>query len=115
MGDGPRHRDRRKRAVQRNVAAKAAHATPFKRPENGLFRPCSHFREFYFDETGDTNATSPENGDPDAGAGGAGGWGAIQRLVQNDPSAETGKLELFYRGNRSHTGLDNNAFLSRKR
>ena len=96
-----------------NAAAKAMHATPFKRPENGLFRPGSGFREFYFDETGDTNATSAENGDPDTGAGGAGGWGGVQRLVQRSPSASTGKLTLFYRGNRAHTGLDNVGFLSR--
>jgi hypothetical protein len=96
-----------------NVAAKAAHATPFKRPENGLFRPGSGFREFFFDETGDTNATSPEDGDPDTGAGGAGGWGVVQRLVQRSPSANTGKLTVFYAGNRAHTGLDNTAFLSR--
>jgi secreted PhoX family phosphatase len=96
-----------------NAAAKAAHATPFKRPENGVFRPGSGFRQFYFDETGDTNATSPENGDPNNGAGGAGGWGGVQRLVQKSPSASTGKLTLFYRGNRAHTGLDNTGFLSR--
>ena len=96
-----------------NTAAKAAHATPFKRPENGQFRPGSGFREFFFDETGDTNATSPENGDPDTGAGGSGGWGAIQKLVQKSPSAKTGKLELFYAPNQAHTGLDNTSFLSR--
>ena len=45
-----------------NTAAKAAHGTPFKRPENGVFRPGTNFRDFYFTETGDTNATSPENG-----------------------------------------------------
>jgi hypothetical protein len=89
-----------------NTAAKAAHATPFKRPENGLFRPGSHFREFFFDETGDTNNTSPEN--PTAG-----GWGGIQKLVQASPSANTGKLTLFYYGDQEHTGLDNTAFLSR--
>jgi hypothetical protein len=88
-----------------NAAAKAAHATPFKRPENGVFRPGSKFTEFSFDETGDTNATSPENDD-------AGGWGAVQRLVQQSPSAATGKLSLFYRGNEAHTGLDNVAFLT---
>ena len=63
-----------------NLAAKDAHATPFKRPENGQFRPGSHFRQFYFDETGDTNATSPEN--PNAG-----GWGSIMKLTQSNPSA----------------------------
>jgi hypothetical protein len=92
--------------------AKAAHATPFKRPENGQFRPGSKFTQFYFDETGDTNATSPENGDPTTGAGGAGGWTSIFKLVQSDPSADTGKLSLFYTGNESVAGLDNVTFLS---
>lgn len=96
-----------------NAAAKAAHATPFKRPENGLFRPASDFREFYFDETGDTNATSPENGDPATGVGGAGGWGSIMRISQPTPSSSTGSLSLFYRCNEAHSGLDNVAFLSR--
>lgn len=89
-----------------NAAAKQAHATPFKRPENGIFRPGSRFREFYFDETGDTSATSPENGT-------AGGWGGIQKLVQSSPSADTGKLTLFYGDDQADTGLDNAAFLSR--
>jgi hypothetical protein len=89
-----------------NTAAKAAHATPFKRPENGVFRPGSRFSQFYFDETGDTNATSPENGT-------AGGWGAVQELIQRSPSAKTGKLRLFYSGDQAHTGIDNIAFFSR--
>ena len=50
-----------------NIAAKAHDGTPFKRPENGLFRPGSHFEEFYLDETGDTNATSPRTGAAAAG------------------------------------------------
>jgi hypothetical protein len=95
-----------------NTAAKAAHATPFKRPENGVFRPGTKFREFDFTETGDTNATSAENGDAD-GAGGAGGWGAIQRLVQHDPSAMTGKLELLYRSGKATSSFDNLTFTSR--
>ena len=96
-----------------NALAKAAHGTPFKRPENGQFRPGTHFGEFYFDETGDTNATSPENGDPTTGAGGAGGWTSIFKLVQRDPSDNTGKLSLFYEGNESVAGLDNVTFISR--
>jgi len=95
-----------------NAAAKAAHATPFKRPENGAFRPGTKFREFDFTETGDTNATSAENGDAD-GAGGAGGWGAIQRLVQHDPSAMTGTLQLLYRSGRATSSFDNLTFTSR--
>jgi hypothetical protein len=96
-----------------NAAAKAVHATPFKRPENGVFRPESGFREFYFDETGDTNATSPENGDPVTGAGGSGGWGSVMRLWQQRPSADVGSLTVFYLSNKAHTGFDNAAFLSR--
>jgi hypothetical protein len=89
-----------------NTLAKAVQATPFKRPENGLFRPGSHFTAFYFDETGDTNATSPEN---DCCAG----WTAIMKLTQRDPSAETGRLTLFYEGDQAHAGLDNTAFFDR--
>jgi secreted PhoX family phosphatase len=96
-----------------NPLARAAGATPFKRPENGLFRPGSHFGEFYFDETGDTNATSSENGDPATGAGGAGGWGSVMKLTQSGPSASTGKLTMFYASNQAHSGFDNVSFLSR--
>ena len=32
-----------------NALAKAAGATPFKRPENGQFQPNSHFRTFFFE------------------------------------------------------------------
>jgi hypothetical protein len=96
-----------------NTAAKAVHATPFKRPENGMFRPGTKFTDFVFTETGDTNATSPENGDPATGDGGAGGWGTLQRLVQKSPSAATGKLEVFFQSNKLHSGFDNLQFLSR--
>ncbi|HEX2850769.1 MAG TPA: hypothetical protein VHN98_09460 [Acidimicrobiales bacterium] len=89
-----------------NAAAKAAHATPLKRPENGQFRPGSRFTEFYFDETGDTNTTSPENAT-------AGGWGSVLRLVQSGPAADTGTLSMFYAGDEAHSGLDNVTFLSR--
>jgi hypothetical protein len=89
-----------------NTKAKAANGTPFKRPENGLFRPGSHFTEFYFDETGDTNATSVEN---DC----CGGWTAVLKLTQHDPSAATGKLSLVYKGDAAHAGFDNTAFFSK--
>lgn len=86
--------------------ARAADATPFKRPENGRFEPGSRFRTFFFDETGDTNATSPENG-------AAGGWGSIMRLDQRDPSADHGRLRMFYLCDEAHAGLDNVTFVSR--
>jgi hypothetical protein len=88
-----------------NALALANGGTPFKRPENGQFRPGSHFGEFYFDETGDTDATSPEN---DA----AGGWGSVFELRQSSPTADTGTLSLFYKANESTSGFDNVTFLS---
>ena len=87
------------------TAAAAARATPFKRPENGVFRPGSRFGEFYFTETGDTNAASPGND-------GYGGWGGVFRLSQDGPSADSGRLSIAYNGDEEHTGLDNLAFAS---
>jgi secreted PhoX family phosphatase len=95
-----------------NTLAKAAQGTPFKRPENGQFRPGAEFKQFFFDETGDTNALSTENGDKTTGTGGSGGWGAIQSLTQSSPSADTGKLSLFFLSNENQSGFDNVAFLS---
>jgi len=88
------------------TAAKAAHATALKRPENGVFRPGSSFREFFFTETGDTNTDSIANAD-------AGGYGGVFRLTQASPSAANGRLSLFAAGDRDHTGLDNLAFAGR--
>lgn len=91
-------------------AAKAARdglATPFKRPENGVFRPGEQqrFTEFYFTETGDTNLNT--------GAGSAyGGFGGVYRLVQAGPSAATGVLSPLYVGDAAHSGFDNIAFLN---
>jgi hypothetical protein len=90
-----------------NALAKTFNGTPFKRPENGQFRPGSNFREFYFDETGDTNATSVENGT-------AGGWTSIFKLSQRDPSDDTGTLSLFFQSKTAEVaGLDNVTFISR--
>ncbi|SMF97352.1 protein of unknown function [Methylomagnum ishizawai] len=90
-----------------NAAAKLAGATPFKRPENGVFQPGTGFKHFYFTETGDTNQLT------EAGEN-YGGFGGLFVLSQPDgPSANTGRLKLFYRGNAAHTGLDNITFLTK--
>ena len=68
--------------------------------------PTGKFGEFYFDETGDTNATSPEN---DC----CGGWTSVCKLTQNGPSAATGKLTIFYKGDQAHAGFDNVAFFTK--
>jgi hypothetical protein len=90
-----------------NTLAKAATAngTPFKRPENGVFRPGTRFGEFYFTETGDTNASSPENPN--------GGWGSVFKVTQSSPSDNHGRISVFFKGDQAHTGLDNITFLSR--
>jgi hypothetical protein len=77
--------------------------TPFKRPENGMFRPGTRFGEFYFTETGDTNALTE--------AGSAfGGFGAIFKVAQRRPSDDQGTLTLFFLGDIDHTAFDNLAF-----
>ncbi len=88
-----------------NALATAKDGTPFKRPENSAFRPQDGFKEFYFDETGDTNANSLENAN--------GGWTSVFKLRQKDPSADTGTLTLFYKGDQAHAGFDNTTFISR--
>src|SRR5262249_49617643 len=90
-------------AFNANALAKARLATPFKRPENGQFRPGTGFREFFFDETGDTNANSPANA-------AHGGFGSIMKLVQPGPSASTGKLTMFFRSDLAHAAFDNCGF-----
>jgi hypothetical protein len=88
-----------------NAAAKAALATPFKRPENGVFRPNKEapFQQFFFTETGDTN------NDSQAGRS-YGGYGAVFRLTQKKPTDNTGKLSLFYLSDAAHSGFDNITF-----
>jgi hypothetical protein len=88
-----------------NTLAKAADGTPFKHPENGRFRPGTGFREFYFDETGDTNATSPENENE-------GGWCSVFKLSQSRPGSSSARLSIFYRCDGTRAGFDNAAFLS---
>jgi hypothetical protein len=90
------------------TAAKTAKATAFKRPENGVFRPGTSFGEFFFTETGDTNAATT------AGSS-YGGFGGVFKLTQASPSASTGRLTLAYLGDVQHTGLDNIQFLTADR
>ena len=85
------------------AGAKAAGATPFKRPENGVFRPGTGFKEFYFTETGDTNALSDLPG----------AFGAVFRLTQSGPGATTGTISPVTVGDVTHTGLDNISFASK--
>ena len=89
-----------------NALAKAAGATPFKRPENAAFQPGSDFRTFFFDPTGDTDANS--GGQPELAARGA--WGSIFRVDLNGPSGEGGQISIAVLGDRDHASFDNLAF-----
>jgi hypothetical protein len=92
-------------AFSANAAAKKAGATPFKRPENGVFKPGTGFGKFFFDETGDTNAST------EAGSQ-YGGFGAVFELKQ-DPKSDSGKLSVFYVGDKTHSGFDNVTFFDK--
>jgi hypothetical protein len=81
-------------------AAKAAAATPLKRPENGVFRPGTGFREFYFTETGDTSANSTLPG----------AYGGVFRISQRSAGADNGRISIVAVGDKQHTGFDNIAF-----
>jgi hypothetical protein len=81
-------------------AAKAGNATPLKRPENGVFRPGTDFREFYFTETGDTTS----------GSSLPGAYGGVFRLSLASAGADTGSISIVGVGDREHTGFDNISF-----
>jgi len=91
-----------------NGLAKTKGGTPFKRPENAQFRPGSHFREFFFDETGDTTIASAAT--PDHG-----GFGSIMKLTQSGPSADSGRLTMFFKGDLEHNSFDNVGFWDENR
>ena len=89
-----------------NALAKAAGATPFKRPENGQFQPNSHFRTFFFVVTGDTDNTAGT--DPVLAARGA--WGGIFRVDLNG-NRNHGTISLVVLGDVDHAAFDNITFV----
>jgi hypothetical protein len=105
------------------TAAKAAGATPFKRPENMAWLPDSKFRTFFFTATGDTDA--PTGQVPQLAARGA--WGTIFRVDLDDDDhrgrddrddrgkgkngkRDDGTISVFVLGDQDHTSFDNLAF-----
>jgi len=89
-----------------SAAAKAAGATPFKRPENGQFQPGSKFQTFFFDITGDTDSRAGIQ--PALAARGA--WGGLFR-VDLDANRETGHISLVILGDADHAAFDNITFV----
>jgi len=92
-------------AFDANALAKAAKATPFKRPENGQFQPGSRFQTFFFDATGDTDALA--GAQPALAARGS--WGAIFR-VRFATGSHRGTLRIVVLGDKDHASFDNVAF-----
>jgi len=107
------------------TAAKAAGATPFKRPENMAWFPDSKFRTFFFTATGDTDA--PTGQVPQLAARGS--WGAIFRVDLRDDGdrghgnddrddrgnsrkgkGDEGTISILVLGDQDHTSFDNLAF-----
>lgn len=88
-----------------NAAAKAAGATPFKRPENAQFLPGSGFRSFFFDPTGDTDADAGNT--PALAARGS--WGSIFRVDLSE-DRNTGTISIFVLGDADHASFDNLTF-----
>lgn len=84
-----------------NALAKTLLATPFKRPENGQFRPGSNFTQFVFDETGDTDQNSQAGSQ-------YGGFGSALKWTRT--SNNHGVLQLLFRCDLDHTAFDNCAF-----
>jgi hypothetical protein len=88
-----------------NAAAKAALATPFKRPENAQFAPGSNYQTFYFDPTGDTDSLSGNT--PALAQRGA--WGSIFRVDLN-ADRQAGTISIFFLGDSVHNSFDNLTF-----
>jgi len=85
-----------------NLAARAAGATPLKRPENGTFKPDGSFRTFVFDTTGDTDNRS---GSVD-GLAQRGAWGSLFQLTL-DKKQEFGTIKAIVLGDATHNSFDN--------
>jgi hypothetical protein len=92
-------------AFDANAAAKAAHATPFKRPENGQFVPDTNFQSFIFVITGDTDAIAGNN----AELAKRGAWGGVFR-ADFAKDSDNGTIGLIVLGDANHAAFDNITF-----
>ncbi len=84
-----------------NLTARGAGATPFKRPENGVFRPDSTFQHFFFTITGDTNNLSGSV----AGLAQRGAWGGVFEL--DETTTNNGTIKMVALGDADHNSFDN--------
>ena len=100
-------------AFNATQSAKAAGATPFKRPENFAWLPESQLRTFFFSPTGDTDA--PTSQEPELAARGS--WGSLFRVdlrpsedPAKDKAKDDGTIAIFVLGDQVHNSFDNIAF-----
>lgn len=94
-------------AFDANALAKAAGATPLKRPENGKFVPGSDFKSYVFTETGDTDKEAGLY----PGAAERGAWGAFVRIDMPEAGADTATVKTIALGDETHNSFDNITFL----
>jgi hypothetical protein len=94
-------------AFDANALAKAAGATPLKRPENGKFVPGTGFRSFVFVETGDTDRAAGLY----PGAAQRGAWGAAIRVDMPAASSDSATAKTILLGDETHNSFDNVTFL----
>jgi hypothetical protein len=92
-----------------NAAAKAAGATPLKRPENGKFVPGSDFKSFVITETGDTDT----RGGSYAGAAERGAWGGFLRIDMPAAGSDAATVKAILVGDQTHNSFDNLVFLDK--
>ncbi len=106
LGDDPRHRGRRH---ARRSTPTRWRRRPAARRSSARERACSArartFREFYFDETGDTNADT-------RGRRGYGGFGALFKLNKTNPASNTGTLHALLPGRQGAHRLRQRGLLS---
>ena len=80
-------------AFDANAAAKEAGGTPFKRPENGVFKPGTGFNEVLLHGDRRHERRRPRPARPTAAS-------AAFRSCQQDPKSDKGTLPLFYQSDR---------------
>ncbi len=85
-----------------NALAKAAGATPFKRPENLQFKPGDNYQTFFFCPAGDTNVNSGNQ--PALAQRGA--WGSIFRVDLSE-DRNSGTISIFVLGTAEQSSFDN--------
>jgi len=85
-----------------NALAKAAGATPFKRPENLQYKPGANYKTFYFCPTGETNVNSGNQ--PALAQRGA--WGSIFSVDLSE-DRNGGTISIFVLGTAEQSSFDN--------